>query len=375
MTKDSIIVTGSWIGQETLSLVLQGPLTGQTAGVAWKQAGVFMRRKRPQLLIIDASKLASFDEAGVSILADLCRQQRAGDREWKVEGLPPDCQRLLSQYDPHEKPTPPAIRPKFLLPEEIGRVTVHLWEDMKEQIVFMGKLTAALGLVILHPSRLRTKDMLSVMETAGANALPIIALIGFLLGLILAFQAAIPMRTFGAEIFVANLVSLSLLRELGPLITAIILTARTGSAFAAELGTMKVNEEIDALTTMGLDPVRFLVVTRVLGAVMVTPLLTIFANLFGLIGAGVVMLSLGFPLVTYVQQVLMSVHLGDLMGGLFKAFAFGIMVSAVGCQRGLQTQNGASAVGASTTRSVVSGIVWIVIADGLFSVLFYSLGI
>jgi phospholipid/cholesterol/gamma-HCH transport system permease protein len=375
MRPDSTIVTGSWSERGTLTLAFKGSLTGPTAGLAWKQAGELLGKKRPPLLIIDASGLDSVDEAGLSILVDLCRQQRTQDSDCRIEGLSPECQHLLSQYDPYEKPVPQAVPPKLQLPEEIGRVTVHLWDDMKEQIIFMGQLTAALGNVLRHPSRLRAKDMWSVMETAGTNALPIIALIGFLLGLILAFQSAMPMRTFGAEIFVANLVSLSLFRELGPLITAIILTARTGSAFAAELGTMKVNEEIDALTTMGLDPVRFLVVTRVLGAVIVTPLLTIFANLFGLIGAGVVMLSLGFPLVTYVQQVMSSVSIGDLLGGLFKAFAFGIMVSAVGCQRGLQTKSGASAVGESTTRSVVSGIIWIVIADGIFSVLFYSLGI
>ncbi len=266
-------------------------------------------------------------------------------------------------------------RQALSLPEQVGQVTVHLWQDLRAQIRFAGELTLALGTVARHPSRLRAKDFWKVVETAGVNALPIIMLIGLLLGLILAFQAAIPMRMFGAEIYVANLVSLSLLRELGPLITAIILTARSGSAFAAELGTMKVNEEIDALTTMGLEPVRFLVVTRVLGAVLVTPMLTIFANLFGLIGAGIVMLSLGFPLITYVNQVVASVSMGDLLGGLFKAFVFGILVSAVGCQRGLQTGSGASAVGDSTTRSVVSGILLIVITDGIFSVLFFMLGI
>jgi phospholipid/cholesterol/gamma-HCH transport system permease protein len=185
----------------------------------------------------------------------------------------------------------------------------------------------------------------------------------------------VPMHQFGAEIYVADLVALSMLRELGPLMTAIILAGRSGSAFAAELGTMKVNEEINALTTMGLDPVRFLVVTRVLAAVMMMPLLTVFSNLMGLVGGAVVFLSFDFPLVTYVQQVRGAVDLGDLLGGLAKAFVFGILVAAIGCLRGLQTKTGASAVGLSTTRAVVSGIVLIVLADGVFSVVFYYLGI
>ncbi len=213
------------------------------------------------------------------------------------------------------------------------------------------------------------------VEQAGVDAFPIIALIGILLGLILAFQSAMPMRRFGADIFVADLLGLAMLREMGPLITAIILAGRSGSAFAAELGTMKVREEIDALSTMGLEPVRFLVLPRVLAAVAVTPLLTMFANLFGLIGGAVVMRSLGFPLVTYINQILSAVTITDLAGGLVKSLVYGIVVAAIGCLRGLQTASGASAVGQSTTSAVVSGIVLIAIVDGVFAVLFYSLGL
>jgi phospholipid/cholesterol/gamma-HCH transport system permease protein len=183
------------------------------------------------------------------------------------------------------------------------------------------------------------------------------------------------MAQFGAGIYVSNLVSISLLRELGPLITAIILAGRSGSAFAAELGTMKVNDEINALLIMGFNPVRFLAVPRVLAAMIVMPLLTVFANLFGLIGAGIVVCGMGYPLVTYYNRVLSSVHVNDFVGGLFKAVVFGMLVAGIGCLRGLQTGSGAQAVGDSTTRSVVSGIVLIVVTDGLFAVLFYHLGI
>ena len=242
-------------------------------------------------------------------------------------------------------------------------------------MIFIGELAAALVTAARHPTRVRWKDALLLAETTGANALPIIVLIGFLMGLILAFQSAVPLKRFGAERYVANLVSLSLLRELAPLMTAIILAGRTGSAFAAELGTMKVNEELDALTTMGLDPMRFLVTTRVLAAIVVTPLLAIFADVAGLIGAGLVVMSLGFPLTTYLQQVQQASSLTDVLGGLAKAGVFGLLIAGIGCLRGMQTGAGAQEVGTSATRAVVGGIFLIVVADGLFAVLFYTLGI
>ena len=173
--------------------------------------------------------------------------------------------------------------------------------DMRRQVEFLGQAVAALGSAVRHPSTIRWRDVAVICERVGADALPIVALISFLLGLILAFQSAIPMKKFGAEIFVADLIGLSMLRELGPLMTAILLAGRSGAAFAAEIGTMRVNQEIDALTTMGLDPVRFLVTTRVIAAVLMTPLLTLFADLVGLLGGAFTMLSFSIPFVTFVQ--------------------------------------------------------------------------
>jgi phospholipid/cholesterol/gamma-HCH transport system permease protein len=240
---------------------------------------------------------------------------------------------------------------------------------------FAGELAVAILRAARRPRSVRWSNAWLTAEQAGVDGLPIIALVGFLLGLILAFEAGIAMRRFGAEIFVANLLAISMLRELGPLVTAIILAGRTGSAFAAELGTMKVGEEIDALITMGLEPVRFLVLPRVLAAVTMTPLLTVFANLFGLIGGAVVMQSMGFPLVTYVNQILSAVEMKDFLVGLFKSLVYGIVVAAIGCLRGLQTTTGASAVGQSTTSAVVSGIILIAIVDGVFAVVLNALGL
>lgn len=304
-----------------------------------------------------------------------CQSERQG-RSCQILGLAPDYQALLGMFDHSEfkeiKPCPPVTAH---LPQQVGEAAVNFWKDLQGLVSFIGELACALVAAARHPGKVRWADALVVAENAGVNALPIVALISFLIGLIMAFQSAIPMRQFGAEIYVADLVALSMLRELGPLMTAIILAGRSGSAFAAELGTMKVNEEIDALTTMGLDPVRFLVVTRVLAAVAMTPLLTMFSNVMGLVGGGVVFLSFDFPLVTYMNQVRAALVMSDLLGGLVKSFVFGILVAGIGCLRGLQTKSGASAVGLSTTRAVVSGIVLIVVADGIFSVVFFYLDI
>ncbi|HEY6367389.1 MAG TPA: ABC transporter permease, partial [Candidatus Binatia bacterium] len=291
-------------------------------------------------------------------------------------GLRPEFQGLLQESDlgdPGQLQS--QRRAKTNLAEELGRVVVGFWEDTRSLISFVGELVSALGTAVMHPKSVRWRDAVRVAETAGVNALPIIILVSFLMGVIMAFQGAISLRRFGADIFVANLVGLAMLRELGPLMTAIILAGRSGSAFAAELGTMKVREEIDALKTMGLDPVRFLVVTRVIAAVVMTPLLTVFADLLGLIGGALVMRSFGVPLITFYHQVQYQVTYSSFVGGLVKSFVFGILVAAIGCLRGLQTTTGASAVGESTTRAVVSGIVLIVITDGIFSVVFYYLNV
>jgi phospholipid/cholesterol/gamma-HCH transport system permease protein len=282
----------------------------------------------------------------------------------------------MDLFDPADFEKSHIAKPiKAKLPEEVGRATFTVWENIHTQISFLGELIVALIYAAGNPRRVRWKDAFLIADTAGVNALPIIALISFLIGLIMAFQAAIPMREFGAEIFVADLIALSILRELGPLMTAIIMAGRTSSAFAAELGTMKVNEEIDALTTMGLNPVRFLVVTRVIATLVMMPLLTIFANLFGIIGGSVVLLSLGYPLITYIDRIMTAANYVDLLGGLLKSLAFGLIVAGIGCLRGLKTTTGASAVGDSTTRAVVSAIILIVITDGVFSVVYFYIGI
>ncbi|MGA2248875.1 MAG: ABC transporter permease [Verrucomicrobiota bacterium] len=212
-----------------------------------------------------------------------------------------------------------------------------------------------------------------MFELAGANAVPIVSLVSVLVGMIIAFEAAQPLAQFGAQIFVVNMIGLVMVRELGPLLAAVLFAGRSGSAFAAEIGTMKVNEELDALQTLGLEPIRFLVVQRITAAILLTPLLTIYSIFLGVVGGVSVALVLGFPLSLIFHQLTSALRLSDVAFGMAKGVVFGAIVSAVGCLRGLQTQQGPSAVGVSTTRAVVTSIVLIVIADALCAILFFVL--
>ena len=360
----------------TLTLIMTGRWDSDTTGKWWQRGQQMLTQGKPRRLVIDASGVSYCDGAGVAFLIDLQQLQIRIGGDAAIQGLPEEVRRLLDIYGHISIERSPGRRREPLsIIEQVGKAAVELWRDLQALLTFVGELALTLLRAARHPRLVRWKDAWLVAEQSGVDALPIIALIGMLLGLILAFQSAIPMRRFGADIFVADLLGIAMLREMGPLITAIILAGRSGSAFAAELGTMKVREEIDALRTMGLEPVRFLVLPRVIAAVAMIPVLTVFANLFGLMGGAIVMRSLGYPLVTYVNQVLSAVTVGDLMGGLLKSFVYGIVVAAVGCLRGLETKTGASAVGQSTTSAVVSGIVLIAIVDGLFAVVFYALGL
>lgn len=362
---------------DSMTFAIEGRLDSRTTGRIWHETmGTLDRAGSPPRLILDAEQLDYCDGSGIGLLLEIGRRQETAGGDFQIRGLKEPFQKLLDLFDPGELTDSrggPSQDRKFV--EEIGRATARVWLDIQDLIAFVGELAVALATTLFRPRRVRWNDALRVAETAGVNALPIVALISFLMGLIMAFQAAIPMRQFGVEIFVADLVALSMLRELGPLMTGIILAGRSGSAFAAELGTMKVNEEIDALTTMGLDPVKFLVVGRVMATVLMTPLLVIFSDLLGLMGGSVVLLSLGYPLITYFNEILTAVTFVDLLGGLVKSLVFGLLAAGIGCLRGLQTKSGASAVGASTTRAVVTGIILIIVTDGIFSVVYYYLGV
>ncbi len=359
----------------TLTLAVDGRLDTNSAGAAWREATRALASHSPDTVVFDGTKMSYVDGAGVALYVRLRDELLARSIPFGSRGVSEAFKPLFDEFPPGALDAKPREPAPSSFTEYVGRSTVSVLKDAVAQITFTGELVANLAKAVANPRSVRWSDTWLVVERAGVSAFPIIALVGFLIGLILAFQAAVPMKQFGAEIFVADLVALSVIRELGPLMTAIILAGRSGSAFAAEIGTMRVNEEINALTTMGLTPTRFLVVPKVIAGVIVTPILTVFTNLFGLLGGLIVMWSLGFPTVTYVNEVKGVIHVADLTSGLFKSAVFGLLVSGIGCLRGLQTGTGASAVGESTTRAVVAGIVLIILSDGLFSVVFYYMGI
>jgi phospholipid/cholesterol/gamma-HCH transport system permease protein len=357
-------------------LRLAGRLDAYSIAGVWGEARAALLSASKRRVVVDGSRVDYCDGGGVAMLVDLLRQTRAPGAEVLVRGLRPEFQTLLDQFDPVAmRATPPAHVQRLHMVEEIGRAASVIGRDMRTQIAFIGETSAAMWQAFTHPQHVRWKDVWYTCEQVGVNALPIVALISFLLGLILAFQSAVPMRQFGAEIFVADLVGLSILRELGPLMTAILLAGRSGAAFAAEIGTMKVNEELNALTTMGLDPVRFLVVTKILAALLMVPLLTLFADVVGILGGALTMLSFNIPIVGFLKEIDSLVDVKDLLAGLAKTPVYAVLIAGIGCLRGLQTQNGASAVGISATRAVVSGIILLVVVDGIFAFVYYLLDI
>lgn len=361
---------------EGVFIRLSGALDSQTTGDVWRRVFDALAELRPKRAVVDLSDLHYCDAAGVALLIEIRRQLSERGARAQLEGVRDELKPLLALFDAERYFTPPAPRtsPTGFI-ESLGRGAFDAGRELAAHILFLGELILTLAGALRRPRTIRWGDTMRTAELAGVNALPIVLLIGFLIGLIMAFQAAIPMRQFAAEIFVADLIGLSMLRELGPLMAAIMLAGRSSSAFAAEIGTMKVNEEVNALVTMGLEPMQFLVVPRVIAATLMTPILAVFSNVAGLAGGLVVLVSLGYPPTTYFHRLTTAVGAGDLLSGLVKAFVFGLIVAGVGCMRGLQTRFGAGAVGISTTRAVVTSIVLIIAVDGVFSVVYYYLGI
>jgi phospholipid/cholesterol/gamma-HCH transport system permease protein len=359
-----------------VGVVLSGYLDLTAAADIWKKTADAFKTLSPRAIEVDAKALTYCDGGGIAVMLKLKREAARLNIPFELNGLASDYEKLLKLYPLDKLEDSQTAEPKNarVFTEETGKAFVEIITEVRDQVAFLGELTVVMFKTCLKPGTLRIKDLLITANASGVRAVPIVVIMGVLVGLIMAFQGAVMMAQFGAEIYIADFVGKTVTRELGPLITAILFAGRTGSAFAAELGTMKVNEEIDAFTTMGLDPVRFLVVPRVIAATLMTPLLTIYANLAGIAGGAIVMVGLGYPLVTYVNRLTSIVTTTDFVGGLAKSLVFGLLVAASGCLCGLRTGDGASAVGNSATRAVVSSILLIILADGLFAVLFYFLG-
>jgi phospholipid/cholesterol/gamma-HCH transport system permease protein len=322
---------------------------------------------------LDLSGVDYFDSGGGAVVLQLRQQLAARGAALTIVRSTPDVDGLLGLIDEeavrHAAAAPAKVEAPWV--ERAGAWGVETVAGMRRVMIFAGEVLLGILDAARHPAQVRWRDTWIYMQRAGYEALPIVALISFLMGLITAFQAAQQLTQFGADIYVANLVGLSITRELGPLMTAIIAAGRSGAAFAAEIGTMKVNEEVDALEAMGLDRTRFLVTPKVMALVLMLPCLTLFADLVGVLGGlFVAVFQLDLPAVVYFRQMKAYMVPWDIGQGLVKAFVFAILIAGIGCLRGFEARESAESVGRITTSAIVAGIFAVISADAVFTVLF-----
>ncbi len=326
----------------------------------------------PREVQLDLSGVEYFDSGGGAVLIRLRQRLAELGGKLNITRSTPDIDGFLSLVDQEAIVQPlPAAPPEQSLLERMGDWGIAAASGTRLMVTFTGEIVIGLKDALRAPGRVRWRDTWIYMQRSGYEALPIVSLISFLMGLITAFQAAVQLRQFGADIYVANLVGLSITRELGPLMTAIIASGRSGAAFAAEIGTMKVSEEVDALAAMGLDRTRFLVTPKVLALLAMLPCLTLFADLVGILGGlAVAMFSLEIPAVVYFRQMKAYMSMWDVVQGLVKSVVFAVLIAAIGCLRGLEARHDAESVGRVTTAAIVAGIFAIICADAIFTVLF-----
>ena len=362
-TPQSLVLTGSWTAL-------------RSAGVSAQMQALALPAGQP--VALDASAVSGLDTAGAWLLHRWLLRLRERGGAVQLQGLAPRFARLLERVQ-----TPPdtpgalaaaaAPRPPALL-ARVGRSTLDAWGEAAGLLAFVGETALVLLAGLRRPSRLRWRPVLYNIRSAGFDALPIVGLLSFLLGIVVAYQGADQLRQYGANIFVADLVGLSMLREFAPLITAIIIAGRSGSAYAAQIGTMAVTEEIDALRTLGIAPIELLVLPKLMALVIAVPLLTVFADIMGVFG-GMLMAraQLGVSFAEFTDRFAKAVSITAYLVGVGKAPVFAAIIAMVGCFQGFRTAGGADQVGRQTTKSVVQAIFLVIVADALFSVAFSAL--
>jgi len=363
---------------DTLLIKLSGDIRGQSELLS---IGVVRDVMDPttgaRLLLFESAGVSAWDSRFVAFIrkcAELCRTRNV---ELRDEGLPEGVRRLLrlAQAVP-ERIDARQVFVKAPLLQKLGESAIRGWRDTLELFTFLGENLAALGNLLRGRAQFHWPDALLVMQECGPQALGIVALINFLVGLILAFVGATELTRFGASIYVADLVGIATVREMGCLMTGIILCGRTGAAFAAQLGTMKVNEEISAFQTFGISPVEFLVLPRMVALIIVMPFLCVFADLISIAGGLLVSISmLDVTATEYLTRTIHAIQFKSFLLGIGKGSFFGFVVAYAGCFRGMQSGYSAAAVGEATTRAVVTGITAIVASDGIFAVLCNALHI
>jgi phospholipid/cholesterol/gamma-HCH transport system permease protein len=361
-----------------LAVTLSGPwLLGGDLPSVDPIIGRLAQTPKPASLGFETDELTDWDTGLVTTLIAILRGAEQNGVQVDASGLPDGAQRLiaLALAVKEREGARRSTAEKGIL-ETIGESVLATLEDFKKLLTFTGELIFSFGRFARGKATYLRSDVLQYCQEAGAAALPIVSLISFLIGMIFAFVGIMQLNMFGAGIYTANLVAIAMIREMAAIMTAIIMAGRTGAAYAAQIGTMKVNEEVDALTTLGMNPFDFLVTPRIIALVIMMPLLTMYSSLMGIIGGAAVGLAmLDVTFVQYVQQTIDAVGLNSLFGGLFKAIVYGSLVALAGCQQGMACGNSALAVGQSTTKAVVMGIVLIVVSAAILTVIYINLGV
>jgi phospholipid/cholesterol/gamma-HCH transport system permease protein len=334
------------------------------------RSGSAVRRLR-----FDCKTLGNWDSLLLTFLGKIIESCRAEGIEADRDGLPYGVRGLLdlAAAVPERQDTRRRDQPGGFL-EETGRHTLNGLADALDLLEFIGEIALALARFPVGKARYRRVDLTGLIQDCGPGALPIVSLISLLVGMILAFVGAVQLRMFGAELFIADLVALGMAREMGAMMTAIIMTGRTGAAYAAQLGSMRVNDEIDALATSGIPPVEFLVVPRILALTLTMPLLCLYADLMGMLGGAMVSAALfDISFTEYFSQVLARLDLADFGVGVAKCAVFGVLVGVAGCLRGLRCGRSSASVGLATTSAVVTGIVFVIVSDAVMTLIITAL--
>jgi phospholipid/cholesterol/gamma-HCH transport system permease protein len=332
---------------------------------------------KPTRLTFDAADLRDWDSGLLTFLmsiSELCHKRKLA-ADWSP--LPEGVRSLIQLAEAVPEKTGArheASHSTFI--EEVGHEAISYAQGLDDFLRFLGEVAIAFAKLAVGKARFRRVDLMIIIQDCGASAFGIVTLVTFLVGVILAFEGAVQLQQFGASIFVADLVGIAMSRDMGAMMAAIIMAGRTGAAFAAQLGSMKVTQEIDALTTMGISPLEFLVLPRVLALFLMIPLLCVYSDCLGVAGGAFVSATmLHIPLGTYLRETRAAVTLTDIFGGVFKAAVYGIIIAVAGCLRGFQCGNSSSAVGDAATEAVVTGIVYVIVACGIFAFIFNVIGI
>jgi phospholipid/cholesterol/gamma-HCH transport system permease protein len=354
-------------------LILEGTLKFSEAALLWSTVSKrLLPVARGETFDFDMSRVESVDGGTMALLVHLRNELKLRGVRSDFVGATGPVQELVHLYHGDENPIRRRRRrPKKSL-EEIGEHTISFFASVREVFGFLGDMILAVLGLLREPRTANWKEVPYLMERSGADAVPIVVLINFLVGFVMAFQGAVQLKQFGANIFVADLVALSVARELGPLMTAIIVCGRSGAAFAAELGTMKVSEEIDALRTMGFGPIRYLVLPRAAALMLVMPMLTLLADLVAICGGLLVgVLTLDLTISAYLGETRSALTLWDVLSGVLKSVVFALAISLISCQQGFATTGGAEGVGRRTTSSVVASLFALILIDAGFTVFFH----